>query len=496
MKTFFVFGCYLILTLSLRAQEPALWNSVHTGFSMYGMVQNNLETKVIVWGTRVDSCFQSTPTLIVLDTNGTFLADTSYVFEYCRDEGASDFQANPEGGYYLIAAHSSFGPGDSSYVHFIDDNFTVQWTKYLGWDTRSAIDNYNRRNYISVDENGQNRRVLRFYQPGQVDTLNQIFLPYFQWAPTRVFATNGLVFEFGHQTDLDSAFVCMIYDTTGNFQSSFSFDADANEVEVPQYVTIHNNRIFHTNQVFNSNTYPACSDLSGTTHWIDTLSHPLHVAGVSLDTVSDVAFVMCNTSTDNRLYSYDLYTGVLIDSMIIDSVYAPSTGIKSGPAGGVFLFYRKYGTDTLLLAQYDAQFNLIWRGYTQHPTCSSPCTAQQFIFDSIGNVYTVSYCSCSGLNTLVSKFSPSLVSIPENSPEQNIVLFPNPATTEVRIQLNGQNGNHVVHISNSLGQIVRSEKFTGTSYQMSIDLLPSGVYFVQVITESGSSHAEKLIIQH
>jgi hypothetical protein len=478
----------------LRAQAPAQWNSTHPSLLFFEFTFDDSGTHMIVSGTRYDSCFNNVTALVVVDTAGVSVLDTNYELTYCSDEGPMRFAPNADGsGYYMITMNDNITPLDSCFVHFIDSSFALQWQQYVGRDLGSSILSYYGRNYISV-EDGSNRSVFRFYQPGIVDTLNQVTHPYFNSAPQRVFAINGSIFEIGIRGDLDSAFVCMVYDTMGNFQNSFSFDADVNEIEVPQYQVIHNNRMFHVNYAAGSNIYPACSDLSGSVNWIDTLNYQLK--GASLDTVNDVAYIFGTSSTDTRLFSYNFNTGVRIDSITLDSVSIITARIKSGPAGGVFLFYRQQYTNMLLLDQYDAQCNLIWRGYTSHPTCTTGCTPYDLNFDPLGNAYTVSRCSPCSNDLLVSKFSPSLVTVPENAPEPPLSIFPNPATTEVRIELNGQNGNHVVHISNSLGQIVTDKSFTGNNVTLDIAALPSGVYFVEVTTNSGQRITQKLIIQH
>jgi hypothetical protein len=485
--------------IALPAQVPAVWNYVDRGIYLpgCGLTLNDSDNRLITWGTRYDSCSGHITTLLVLDTAGTLILDTTYEFTYCLKESPLRFVPNADGpGYYMITSNDNNTPSDSLFVHFIDSSFTFQWQQYLGRrNIRSQIVRHCGRNYISTDDGTLlNRNVLRFYQPGIVDTFTEVTHPYFNEAPEYIFASNGSIYEIGSKNDLDSSFLCMVYDTLGNLQSSFSFDANVNTGETSQYMVTHNNRIFHVSA--GGNIYPASYDLSGTVNWTDTLSYQLMPLGVSLDTVNDVAYIFCTSASGKRLFSYDFNTGARIDSIIVDSVFTSTPQIKSGPAGGVFLYYRQQYTLALLLEQYDAHFNLIWRGYVSHPTCTAGSYPYDFIFDPLGNVYALSHHSCSGVQTLISKFTPSLVSVPESNPEQHVSLFPNPANSEVRVQLNVQSGNSRVNILNSLGEIVLRKSFTGNSATLDITGLPSGLYLVEIISGSEQHSTQKLIIQH
>lgn len=471
-----------------------MWNSVHSGLSTGGLILNSEGNRVILWGTGYDSCFSNAAVLVAIDTSGNLIIDTTYELTYCSDEGAIRFISEEEGlGYYLITQNDVLTPQDSSYVHYLNGNFGIQWTKYLSQNVRSEITKYAGKNYVSVD-NAQTQQILRFYQSGIVDTLNQIQHPYFQVAPQRVFTSNGLVFEFGNQLNNDSAFVCLVYDTIGNAFTSFAFDANILENEVPWSISVHGNQIFHVSSgLALANTYPASCGVTGIVNWIDTIPHRMHLYdGACLDTINSVGYVFCDGSPNKILFSYDLMSGVRIDSLAIDSVDALFTGIKSGPSGGVFLFYNKQNTDTILLDQYDAHFNLIWRGYTVHPTCTSFCDPQDFIFDSLGYVYTLSVCPCSGPNILISKFGPSLVGLSEFVIGEQFQLSPNPATSTVSVS-SVSPGSKIL-LFNFYGQLIYSDICRDSIYEINCNSLASGVYFVQIVTSSGLLSTQKLII--
>jgi hypothetical protein len=497
MRLFSLFGLTLFVASNCDGQTPAIWNNVQTNQSVNGIILDESGSKLVIWGNANDSCFANSASILVIDTSGTLLLDTSYELNSCRDEGAIDFKTNLFGtGYYLVTINDNITPQDCCFVHSIDANFALQWEEYLGRNVRSEIIGYAGRNYISTDNSSQSQNILRFYQPGIADTLNSVSLPYFSIAPQRILCGSGLVMEFGNQLNSDTAFVCMVYDTSGNYFTTFSFDADVTENEVLQYAAVHNNLIFHVSYSSGSRTHPASSGITGNINWVDTLDYQLHINGACIDTMNNIGYVFCDGISDRRLFSYNLSNGALLDSIILDSVYAPFTGIKSGPAGGVYLAYRKSNTDSLMLDQYDADFNLLWRGYTVHPTCSSTCNPKDFIIDELGYVYLVSSCSCVGAQILATKFAPSLVSVAESESLQSIQLFPNPASTTVTVSTSLNNFAGRIELYSSKGQLIFTDSLDGKYYTLKIELLSSGMYFVRVVASSGQVFTQKLFIQH
>lgn len=487
-------------TVNMLAQAPAIWTNTYSGQSGRGLVLDQGETHVVIWGNAVDSvCLETAAALIEINASGTLSLDTTYELNYCQDELPMFFAASRNGnGYFYVTANDAVTPYDSSFLYFLDNNLSIIWGTYLGWNARSEITQLHGQQYLSLDDNGSSKRILQISSSGSVDTINFVTSPYFQVAPQRILGNNGLLYEIGNAVNADSAFVCLIYDTAGVFSSSFSFDADVTQTEHPAYAAINQNQIFHVSSTSSgAKTYPACSGLTGNLNWLDTLPYPVHAySGVALDSINNVGYVLCDASMDHRLFSYNLNSGSIIDSLTIDSVDVIFTGLKSGPSGGVFLLYNKRFTDTILLDQYDAEFNLLWRGYSVHPTCTSACDPLDFTIDELGYVYTLSYCPCSGATLLVSKFEPSLVEISDNSPNLTVKIFPNPASSSVKIVCPNADGEATIQVFNSSGQRCYSSSFFGNACVINTEAMPSGIYLVEVVSGPNERYVQKLIIQH
>lgn len=76
------------------------------------------------------------------------------------------------------------------------------------------------------------------------------------------------------------------------------------------------------------------------------------------------------------------------------------------------------------------------------------------------------------------------------STSQDIKIFPNPSNGEFNIELSS---NSNIQIKDRLGNIVFNEALQKGSYKISLDNYPSGIYFLQSISESGVKTAEKLL---
>ena len=85
--------------------------------------------------------------------------------------------------------------------------------------------------------------------------------------------------------------------------------------------------------------------------------------------------------------------------------------------------------------------------------------------------------------------------IVENSLENNLLIAPNPFNTFTKIQTTGHFNNGILRIYNAFGETIqRIENYTGDTITLSRDKLPSGVYFVQLTSETKTLDVEKFII--
>ena len=85
--------------------------------------------------------------------------------------------------------------------------------------------------------------------------------------------------------------------------------------------------------------------------------------------------------------------------------------------------------------------------------------------------------------------------ITENIVGNYLIIAPNPFNTFTKIQTRGHFNNGILRIYNAFGETIqRVENFTGDTIILSRDNLLSGVYFVQLTSETKTLDVEKFII--
>ena len=76
-----------------------------------------------------------------------------------------------------------------------------------------------------------------------------------------------------------------------------------------------------------------------------------------------------------------------------------------------------------------------------------------------------------------------IVGVEHQTIAQNVQFYPNPASTEINIQVpeDMRNGSYIIY--NIYGQTVKSDVYRGLSFDISIHELPRGIYFVKVVSD-------------
>ena len=74
----------------------------------------------------------------------------------------------------------------------------------------------------------------------------------------------------------------------------------------------------------------------------------------------------------------------------------------------------------------------------------------------------------------------------ENIERNCFSIYPNPTTNTLTIQLNSPITNGSIILTNIVGQVVYTAAINLKSKIINLKSLPSGLYFVQVVTDKGS----------
>jgi hypothetical protein len=122
-------------------------------------------------------------------------------------------------------------------------------------------------------------------------------------------------------------------------------------------------------------------------------------------------------------------------------------------------------------------------------TCSMTWTLGEVMTDtysSAGNFLT------QGFNQPDTDFATSLISI---RPDENIRVYPNPTINYLTINLHDVPGNHIIHLYNTLGQLIIEENIPAGQQELRISIgdLVNGLYLLNIINpESNSSSSFKI----
>ena len=80
---------------------------------------------------------------------------------------------------------------------------------------------------------------------------------------------------------------------------------------------------------------------------------------------------------------------------------------------------------------------------------------------------------------------------------KTLVIYPNPASSNIKIQTNFEPGkNQEIIIYDALGKKVIVKKLNSGSENIDASMLPNGIYLLKVQAEGTTISAQKFIVQH
>ena len=103
---------------------------------------------------------------------------------------------------------------------------------------------------------------------------------------------------------------------------------------------------------------------------------------------------------------------------------------------------------------------------------------------SIANQYYQSFCQN------FTDFGGAACSLPVtgirqyDSGNMQTVVYPNPATNFINVEVKSSNGNFVIEVYTTLGALIKTENINGVKGVLSLETLPTGIYYVKVFSGS------------
>ena len=84
------------------------------------------------------------------------------------------------------------------------------------------------------------------------------------------------------------------------------------------------------------------------------------------------------------------------------------------------------------------------------------------------------------------------VSVPVvSTSESDVVMYPNPATSELNIVYNANLDVKNIAVYNIIGKVMTIYRVTGSSANLNLENIPSGIYFVRLLNAHGETVVTK-----
>jgi len=271
--------------------------------------------------------------------------------------------------------------------------------------------------------------------------------------------------------------VCLDHDNNVCLTGFFAGDT----IELGSSIIVNNNY----NQ--NENIFIAKYDSSGNVLWAKS------VGGLS----NDQGDYIC-TDASNNIYVSGFFTS--------DSISFGST----------MIYNHSIDSADIFIVKYDASGNIIWAksaGGTNNDVSSSMCV------DIFGSVYLAGFYNSDsivfdaqtiyndtmsgGLNDIFfAKINTFTTGFKEISQTNSLSLYPNPTTSLLTISLPNTNQKVSINLYDMLGQLIidngqltidnKASSMSIVNYQLSIEKLPQGIYFLEVLMD-GEKVVKKVI---
>ena len=219
---------------------------------------------------------------------------------------------------------------------------------------------------------------------------------------------------------------------------------------------------------------------------------------LEIDTIHGIVYIAGRTSDYLMVLKYDLQLNAL-DTMLFDRNLPDINVIGVNEYGYLYHSWVSDSTgDFELRVDLYNHLGQLLDVYTYwDSTRFSTINPYEIVFDSIGDVFLV--CNARGFSfndiCLVFKFTNPLNILESSVSDNNLVVFPNPADGMVAVSLTNNVQGESYTVYNSTGQSVLQNTFSGNTCTIDTQVLTRGIYFIEVVTQSGIRSTQKLIIQ-
>ncbi len=303
------------------------------------------------------------------------------------------------------------------------------------------------------------------------------------------------------------------WDNNGGSDYLINVSAVTNDNPVGQNINKTLNQ--NTSYTFSANDFGFSSPKNNTFKAIKIISLPtsgtLNVNGNAAtpnQLVTDPAQITFTASTTNAAFTYKIIDNADLES---DATYTATFTVTDPNVQAITVSFKKptdWGTAGVSIWAWNAGGNLFssWPGVTMTDkgngwysyTFANTVTSVNVIFSKSGSPQTVdipgiTQTSCYQSNGLSgSKINVSIVdcattAVDNPSALLKMLVYPQPVKDRFLVELPNiaYNGTYQLYMIDVNGRKVKSETFTGTSVIVERGNLPTGLYILQVVSESG-----------
>ena len=187
------------------------------------------------------------------------------------------------------------------------------------------------------------------------------------------------------------------------------------------------------------------------------------LTSINLTQNTDLITFYC---TGNQITSLDVTQNTILTELRCGSNFLTCLNVKNGNNLNFMIFGATSNPNLTCIQVDDTNYsNLNW--------------VSPWIIDSTTSFSTICSNSC-------------LVGIEENK-LNSFLVYPNPTTGSINIDIEETLRNPTVTITNNLGQVVLTKNYNTTSF-ISLDIdAPKGIYFLQLQTESRKIITQKIV---
>ncbi len=411
-----------------------------------------------VWAKTIGGSYDDKALSIAIDKSGNIYTTGSF-------SSAVDFDPN-SGTAYLTAS----GAADV-FVSKLDPSGNFVWAKKMG----GSSNDYG----VAI----------------AVDTSNNVYTSGYFWGTANFDPTFGSAyFTSAGSADM---FISKL-DSTGNFiwakqmggtsddyQAGIAVDVKGNVYTTGRFNGTANfdpnGGIFNLSATGSSDIFISKLDPFGNFVWAK------QIGGSSNDNGTSIAL-----DTSNNVYTTGYFKG----------------SIDFDPGAGVYSLGSTTGGNDMFISKLNAAGNFVW---AKSMGGNLDVEGSAIYVNKSGNVYTTGYFegtanfdpdisstlnlnSAGAADIFVHKMSQSnTTAIEEHTLANDIAIYPNPTNGILQIELGISINNITIQVFNSLGQIIIEERANSTLNTLNLQQFPSGLYFVQVMSNNGIIAQQRIV---